>query len=350
MSIDLALGEINARLKAAKIRCRIERRGSSLVLRASLPDRESATITPRQQRIPLNLDASYASLGDAEAAAHRLGHELRRGTFDWDSWVSPETRSLTVADFRSAAARMHASRYRLRPEVGARVWNKQWAPALSRLPASGAISEASLMRLIKSLPAQSAGRRDKGGILSLVWAALGGDPVPLRKAANGYGARSLAARHLPEDDDIEAAWAQINATSCWGWTVGMCAAFGLRPSETVEATLSSNEGVCQVGEATKTGSRLVFACHKEWVHKFNLFDKPVSKKDPNNANDQLASAKMPWRLYDLRHAYAIRLNLKGVPPVLAAQLMGHSLKVHCETYQKWIAAKTVTAAMKQYDL
>lgn len=349
MSFDAALGEINTRLKAAKLRCRIERRGATLALRASLPDRESPSAAPRQQRIPLALDATYAALGDAEAAAHRLGQQLRRGAFDWDSWVSPETRSITVADFRSAAARMHAAQYRLRPEVGARAWNQRWLPALNRLPARGPVTQASLMRLIQALPSMSACRRDYGSLLSQVWAALGGDPVPLRKAARGYGPRSLAARRLPEDAEIEAAWATVTRTSRWGWTLGMCAAFGLRPSETVDATLTP-EGACQVAEATKTGSRLVFASPKEWIDKFDLKNKPSFKANPDNANRYLALANIDWRLYDLRHAYAIRLNLKGVPPVLAAQLMGHTLQVHCATYQKWIAAKTVATAIKQYDL
>jgi integrase len=92
------------------------------------------------------------------------------------------------------------------------------------------------------------------------------------------------------------------------------------------------------------------ACSKAWIDKFNLHEKPSFKKNPDNANRYLARSKFSWRLYDLRHAYAIRLNLKGVPPTLAAQLMGHTLQVHCATYQKWIAAKTVTTAMKQYDL
>lgn len=349
MSFDVALGELNARLKAAQVRCRVERRGASLVLRASLPERESPSGATRQQRIPLALDATYAALGDAEAAAHRLGHQLRRGAFSWDTWVSPETRAITVADFRSAAARMHASQYRLRPEVGARAWRKLWSPTLNKLPPTGSLTEMRLMRLIQSLPAQSASRRDKGHLLSRIWAHLGGDPAPLRKAANGYGAQSLEARHLPEDAEIEAAWAAVSRVSRWGWAFGMCAAFGLRPSETVEATLTP-EGACQVAAATKTGSRLVFASPKGWVDKFNLYDKPLFRANPDNVNRYLALSKFSWRLYDLRHAYAIRLNLKGVPPVLAAQLMGHTLQVHCATYQKWIQARTVAAAIKQYDL
>ncbi len=349
MSIDLALGEINTRLKAAKIRCRIERRGACLALRASLPERDGTSSTKRQQRIPLALEASYAALGDAEAAAQRLGHELRRGIFDWDSWISPETKAITVTDFRTAAARMHAARHRLNPEVGARTWRKKWHPALNKLPPSGVVTEARLLRVIQAIPACSSARYNHGHLLSRVWAALGGDPVPLRKLASGYGASNLAARHLPEDDEIEAAWATIDACSRWGWTFGMCAAYGLRPHETVKAIITP-EGACEVSEESKTGSRQVYACPKGWLGKFNLENKPVLDADPDNANKALAKAGIEWRLYDLRHAYAIRLNLKGVPPALAAQLMGHTVQVHCNTYQKWIQAKTIATAIKQYSL
>ncbi|MEO1184543.1 MAG: site-specific integrase, partial [Cyanobacteria bacterium J06636_27] len=41
--------------------------------------------------------------------------------------------------------------------------------------------------------------------------------------------------------------------------------------------------------------------------------------------------------YDLRHAWAIRAHMNGIPIKAAADNLGHSVEVHTEVYQKWFS-------------
>ncbi len=232
MSLDAALGELNARLKAGHHRCAVERRGASLHLRATLPERENPGHR-RQQRLALGLPADYAALPEAEAAAVRLGMALRQGSFAWEAWTDasqPENAVITPADFRAAAEKLHANKYRASPERGANAWTKKWAPALRKLPASGGITPAALLRVINTMPAGSAGRRDQGNLLAQVARSLGMDPEPLLAACRGYGASQLTERDIPSDSEIEAAWEKLRQPH-WRWAFGVCGAFGLRPHE-----------------------------------------------------------------------------------------------------------------------
>ena len=41
--------------------------------------------------------------------------------------------------------------------------------------------------------------------------------------------------------------------------------------------------------------------------------------------------------YDLRHAWAIRAHMNGIPVKAAADNLGHSVEIHTEVYQKWFS-------------
>ncbi len=47
---------------------------------------------------------------------------------------------------------------------------------------------------------------------------------------------------------------------------------------------------------------------------------------------------LPFHIYDLRHAHAGRMALKGIDPSIAARSQGHSLKVHSEIYLNFLNA------------
>lgn len=50
--------------------------------------------------------------------------------------------------------------------------------------------------------------------------------------------------------------------------------------------------------------------------------------------------------YNLRHAWAIRSMLFGLPVELAAAQMGHGVREHCETYHQWISEQHHAQAME----
>lgn len=352
MSLDAALGELNARLKAGQHRCTVEQRKASLVLRATLVDRSDPSVR-RRQRIALNLAATFSSLPEAERKAIELSHQLRTRTFSWDLWESPKDSAISVADFIAAARRLHAAKYARHPERGQAAWSKKWAPALRKLPPSGAITEPVLLRCIRKLPEGTASRRDQGNLLAQVAKSLGLDPTPLLATCRGYGVERLTERDIPTDEAIEAALGEIRLPH-WRWTFGMCAAYGLRPHECAELTWLPEDDWIEVADATKTGSRRVTPCPSAWVAGWTLRELPrptqTAQTLTKTFNDALDRDGVRIKPYNLRHAYALRLMGRGVGADLAARLMGHSLQVHQSTYQRWIEADRIQKALRGVTL
>lgn len=342
------LDAANARLKAGKHRCSIQLRGSSFSLVATLPTRDG--LSRKQQRIALGKDID---LFGAEHRAIELSHQLRAKTFTWEAWDAPAADdAITVADFIKAAQALHASKYRKDPERGDNAWSKKWGPALRKLPPSGVITEAVLLRVIRTMPAGSAVRRDQGNLLSQIAKSLGLSTEPLLEACRGYGVDKLTERDIPSDEVIEAAMERITLPH-WRWTFGMCAAYGLRPHECAELTFLEDDWI-EVHDKTKTGSRRVTACPSAWVERFELGDLPRPSQNATRLgkvfNDALDRDGVTIKPYNLRHAYALRLMAKGVSADLAARLMGHSLQVHQTTYQRWIEADRIQKAMAGVQL
>ncbi len=337
------LDAANARLKAGKHRCSLQLRGSVYTLVATLPTRDGSG--RRQQRIPLR----GVDLLEAERQAIELDRQLRLGVFSWEAWDLPTTpNAISADDFRAAAQRLHASKYRKDPERGLNAWSKKWAPALRKLPPTAMVSEATLLMAVRSMPAGSASRRDQGNLLTQVAKSLGMETAALLEACRGYGVDKLTERDIPSDEAIEAAFHRIRLPH-WRWTFGMCAAYGLRPHECAELVWLEDDWI-EVHDRTKTGARRVTPCPSAWVQRFELRDLPRPTQSARTLtkvfNDALDRAEVAIKPYNLRHAYALRLLDRGVSADLGARLMGHSLQVHQSTYQRWIEGDRIQKAMK----
>ncbi|MEO1765410.1 MAG: site-specific integrase, partial [Cyanobacteria bacterium J06629_18] len=95
--------------------------------------------------------------------------------------------------------------------------------------------------------------------------------------------------------------------------------------------------------------------YKQWIADFDLRNPQyaemlidaVNKKDKNNhAQITGLTQRVSWwfrkiglefKPYDLRHAWAIRAHILGVPIKAAADNLGHSVQVHTQTYQRWFS-------------
>lgn len=346
--LESAILQLNGRLKVGGHRCSVEQRGGSLTLRATLPDRHDPTARHRQ-RVSLRLPANLSSLLEAERKAIELSYQLQTRSFAWDLWEGdPAAEAITVDRFREVAQRLYAKRFTTQSS-----WEKKWRPALNKLPPSGAITEATVLRVLRKLPEGSAGRRDTASVYAQVCRAVGIPTDNILAAGRGYTAANLQPRDIPSDEQIEAYHQQL-ALPHWRWMYGMCATYGLRPHEVVEAELD-DEGNCIVSDDTKTGHHIAWPVHKRWFDLFDLgtIHRPSQGKETiaKVANDYMHDrGPLPWGLYVLRHAYAIRLITKGIPADLGCQLMGHSLEIHTRTYRRWLQHQKLTQLRKQYDL
>lgn len=352
MSVDAAITDLNARLKAGHHRCAVERRRTALCLRATLPERANPA-KRRQQRIALGLNADYSGLPEAERKAIELSHQLRTNTFNWDTWDAPQvSEAITVDAFLKAAEKLHAAKYAKTPERGANAWSKKWKPALNKLPPSGPVNEAVLLRVINKLTPGTASRRDQGNLLAQVARSLGLPHEGLLEECRGYGVDKLTERDIPSDDAIQAAFHKIRLPH-WRWAYGMCAAYGLRPHECAQLSWVEDNWI-EIHDNTKTGSRRVTPCPSAWVDQFELHSLPRPPQSPSAftkaLNDALDRDGITIKPYNLRHAYALRLLDRGVTADLGARLMGHSLQVHQSTYQRWIDADRIQKAMAGVSL
>ncbi|NEQ28472.1 MAG: hypothetical protein F6K28_57770, partial [Microcoleus sp. SIO2G3] len=158
--------------------------------------------------------------------------------------------------------------------------------------------------------------------------------------------RSLTPRELPTDTEI-AAWYHQISDPAWRWVYGMLATFGLRNHEAffLDTELLAKDGYLVTVRSGKTGRRLVWACYPEWIEQFNLRDVKIPAVTGKNHADYgqrvsqfFRRAALPFNAYDLRHRWAVRTLEFGLDVSLAAQQMGHSVKVHCDCYHHWITA------------
>ena len=56
-------------------------------------------------------------------------------------------------------------------------------------------------------------------------------------------------------------------------------------------------------------------------------------------SEQFRRYKISFTPYDLRHAWAVRTILIGLPNTVAAKMMGHSVSIHTKTYHHWITRR-----------
>ncbi|MEO1185903.1 MAG: site-specific integrase, partial [Cyanobacteria bacterium J06636_27] len=148
----------------------------------------------------------------------------------------------------------------------------------------------------------------------------------------------------------------------WRWIYGMLAVYGLRPRElfinpNVDWWLNQDNTnmTWKVDRDCKTGEREALPLYKQWIADFDLRNPKysqmlvdaVNKKDINNyAQITGLTQRVSWwfrkiglefKPYDLRHAWAIRAHILGVPIKAAADNLGHSVQVHTQTYQRWFS-------------
>lgn len=332
----------NARLKALGNKCSITERGELKYLQATLPSKDGSG--KKQQRITLG----KVSLQEAEKKGMELGHLMRSG-FSWEAWEGPTKTTLTFGDFRVAGRKLYEQKFQTDS-----AWKKKWSPALNKLPPDSApCTDALLIASVERLPSGTAGRRDQGNIIGQIAQVLKMDKAAIQEAARGYTAANLEERQIPKDPEIETLFKQIKLPH-WRWMYAMCATYGLRPHEIVECSIDEN-GNCEIGDDTKTGFHIAWPCHKRWIKEFNLHDihRPTQGKATvaKIANDYLHDrGPLPWPLYNLRHAYALRLFHKGIPSDVGARLMGHSETVHRQTYKRWYDAREINELRANYDL
>jgi integrase len=339
-------------------RCSLEQRGARIALRATLPDPVDPSRRARR-RINIPLPAGPEHFRRMAALARDLDDELLSGTFHWQRWT-PEALErwagggeasgvLTMAQLRAAIETTWGERHPGTEQAWHSLWGKKWAPLLRRLePLGGLCSAERLCALLAELSPSS--RKDAASVLSVVIQArrLPLDAEQIRAAGRGYGARELQPRDIPSDATLLSYVPKITQPH-WRWMYCMLLTYGLRPHEIAHCSLRP-DGVLDIA-AGKTGERESWPCPEAWVVQLGLHEVHRPHQSASTvakaAADALTSARsngrggrrqpvLPFGLYTLRHAYAIRLLQFGISSDVGARLMGHSVEIHNRTYRRWL--------------
>ncbi|WNZ44154.1 hypothetical protein Q2T42_20200 [Leptolyngbya boryana CZ1] len=355
LDIQSSLQVINARLKAAHLGVRLQLRGNSLSLVATLPPRPNSTQTKRhQQRIPLKLLASPQGLKQAEAEAKLLGARLAAREFDWSFYLEEKEEAssgITCQDwidrFRTHIIAINFADET--PETADLLWRRRFYNlGLSRLnPTSELTADAILAAVQKSKPNTRSRQLHSQNLLRL--AEFAGLKVNLEAYKGKYSSNKATPREIPNDAAIESNIAKLKS-SAWQWVYAMMATYGIRDHEAFFCNVEWREEpgkapvlIAKVLEG-KTGSREVSPLHPEWVDLWHLWDKKlpnvkarIHEEYGERVSRTFKRAKIDFGPYDLRHAYAIRASVEyGLPLAVAAGLCGHSPNVHLSKYNRWI--------------
>ncbi|MBE9077063.1 site-specific integrase [Romeria aff. gracilis LEGE 07310] len=369
--LDLALAQVNQRLKAARLGLKIDRRGDRLSLRGTLPPRPgSPKLRSHQQRIPLGLPATKAGLKQIEQEAKLIAARLIQNSFDWRDYLGPvAVLHRAGANLEEQIAAFQQQFFAERPlgNASARTtWEKAYAPYLRKLAAIAAQHRAyslpeAIYATLQSTRANSRSRQVCCTALNAFAEFLNlALPTELKAYWGRYGSSQTQARSLPTDEQILATYAEI-PNPAWQFVYGMMATYGLRNHEVFFCDYRAlksgdSEAIIEVQETTKTGLHDVWPFYPEWVERFNLRQvnlPPVStdlsrttlQRVGQQVSTQFRRYQIPFSPYDLRHAWAIRTIHMGLPDTVAAKMMGHSVQIHNRTYHRWISRRDQQAAV-----
>ncbi|MBD2569973.1 site-specific integrase [Anabaena lutea] len=392
-----ALAEAKTRLKAGKVKVGLVVAKDSIQLQASLPvksgDVDRNGTGYKQYKISLGIPASLDGVKTAEEEAQELGKLIARKQFEWtDKYLGKlakvkdgiSTVGDTLKDFEIKYFQSHKLTEKSKHTFS------YYLDYLKRyVGLDTPLNQESIDLVIASLQNEHAKQNAVKTLkvlrntLNITTFAL--DNIKIKKP-------QTQARDIPSDEDVVKYFQNfynysvsrkgtikltcLNSWKMWQWVYGMLATYGLRPREVfvnpeVDWWLSSEnvDNTWKVAPETKTGYREALPLHPDWVELFDLknpeflellksqVDGRTSFTDINtirvNCSSWFRRVNVPFTPYDLRHAWAIRAHIMGVPIKAAADNLGHSVEIHTEVYQKWFSLenrkKVIKLAVNKLD-
>jgi len=370
MNIIHEINVINEKFLIKGCKLKIEKRGSKLNIRGSLPSKENKNIQ-KVQRISLGIDADNVGLEEAKKKLQLISLQLELDQFEWRDWITLSTQECNktyeffikkISEFEKNFFKENRN-YHLN-SARKSTWNSSYKPYIKRMISiyqkndNKDISNIFLSTL-KSYKEGSRSRKQCGTSLNVFAEFLELNlPSEWKYLSRGYGIKKASFRNLPDDNLIEEIWKNIPNKS-WQYVFGLMATYGLRNHEVFFCDLSalknSGDKILRILPTTKTGEHQVWPFHPKWV---DLFELRSLGNDPNllpkinsdlrettlqnigkRITDQFNRYNLNIRPYDLRHAWAVRTIFYDLPDTVAARMMGHSVSLHTQTYHHWITKR-----------
>lgn len=339
--------------------CRAVLRSGTIQVSCSIPDPKRPG-RKKQTYLRLHQKPDFEGFQAASKLISALSLQLRHDRFDPADWTkekltdqrkgAPEG-GLSWGDFAAMIEALYDRKYPInqQPKTWATSWGKKYKPLITMLSElRGSCTEESMFWAIKTVRSDSS-RKSYASIVNEVVRAnrLPWDKEQITEAGKGYVRADLKPRDIPTEVQIAAALERIKVDH-WRFMFLVLWLFGIRPHEIVGAKITPMNArhILQVPDQTKTGFREVWpqpyeafaqhklhmACNQNWPSQ--------SKYEVAKAfGDYVKRVGIGFPAYNLRHAYALRLFVLGVPIDRAAKLMGHTPKVHEDTYKHWITRR-----------
>ncbi|MEO0985976.1 MAG: hypothetical protein AAFY20_10540 [Cyanobacteria bacterium J06639_14] len=336
--VDRAIEKANQGLKRVKI----ERRGQKLALRGSLPKKPGEGRGNRQRYLALGIFANPDGVKVALAKAQRLESDLLFERFRWGDWEAGGSGSggKTAADWGQELGTIKAG------TVKSSSYHANYEEPLGSLPDKPLTEEMLIAHILTRSEPNSWARKNDCMVFKQV-AKFAGVNVDFSSIKGNYKPKPVTADQVPSDEEIEAIWESI-VNPGWKWIYGVLATYGLRPHEVFKIAdtrkITSPTGKITILGETKTGVREVWPLPDKWRSRFDLADVvypniKIEGRDNQNIGERISAnlrsqktRRIPHTPYALRHAWAIRSAVMGVPDSIAARWMGHSVAVHAATY------------------
>ncbi|MGL5075737.1 MAG: site-specific integrase [Waterburya sp.] len=344
------LEEVNQRLFLGNVGVSVEQYGSFLSLRATLPPKPNSLKTnPHQQRISLGIRANPEGFKLAEKEARKVGALKDCGEFDWALYIKSATvdnrspmakeRSLKVKDLVKDLEIEYFAKT-VRNPTTEKTWNDEYARVFRNLEQEKILTEEMLREVICIAKPNTRTRR-RYALACIKLADFAKLEHSLKALTGNYSPKQVNPRDLP-DDRLIAQSRSLITDPRWQWVYGMMATYGLRNHEIFWLDLKDFP-IARVRQG-KTNERIVYPLYLEWANEWEL-SETKSPKHQGQTNSILGGYitkafvkyQVPFHPYDLRHAWAVRSLEFGMDISLAAAQMGHSVKVHSETYHHWIS-------------
>ncbi len=392
--------QLKERLKAARCKAKVTKNNNSLALQATLPlkpgDKDKKGTGTKQYLISLGIPANLDGLKTAEEEAYELGKLIARKTFVWnDKYLGVKSKQkLKVKTFGELLEKFENEYFKnhKRTIKSEHSFNNYLRELKRRIPPEQLATSENLLEILDTTETESYPRRNLAISIS-VFAKYFDIDINITEYLKRPKAQK---RNIPSDNQIETAYLGYeqyannrqqrgiknrkfeNNWKIYRWVYGMLATFGLRPRElflrpNIQWWLSTENihNTWKVDELAKTGEREVLPLHERWIELFDLknqeiclsvaeyFTDSISYKRLNSnklANcNWFKKANCGFTPYDLRHAWAIRAHLMGIPIKAASDNLGHSVQMHTSTYQKWFSldnrkSAIDTATAKQHTI
>jgi integrase len=334
------LHSINDSLRDSGVALSIMQRRKRLVLRGTLPPRPGSDRTkPHRQIVPIGrVFASAAGLRAARKTAQRIWVQLEEGVFNWADWVDtlPENKTIKqwVRDFEID----YFARRGKTPKTET-TWDKDYKLPFAKLPQDVSLTAE---RLKTAAFATSANTRTRQRYCTAynALAKFAEIDCNLSSLRGNYSPKAVDPRTIPSDDQVMN-WAEQIQDSRWRTFFQLVATYGLRNHEVFYVDLHrlKSNPLAAISDG-KTGAHTSIPLPLDWWERWfkgKDLDLPKINWRRNSDIGRLSAQyfkrqSLPFHLYDLRHAWSIRCTHSGIDPAIAAQLQGHSLKVHSDIY------------------